>query len=147
MRAGRIEQEGTPEEVFDHPANAFVMDFLGHVNVFHGRVQAGRATLGGLELAYPDYPHGEPRAAALYVRPHELELHGAPNGSPAITARVLHLSPAGPVTRVQLVAGVDERVIHADVSHTRRSELDLKAGDTVYVSPRQVRVFVPDYTI
>src|SRR5262249_49593230 len=38
MNHGRIEQSGTPAEIFDHPANAFVMDFLGNVNVFHGRV-------------------------------------------------------------------------------------------------------------
>ena len=49
MNHGRIEQVGTPEEVFEHPANAFVMDFLGNVNVFHGRVEGGRALLGGLE--------------------------------------------------------------------------------------------------
>src|SRR5262249_4228683 len=37
MNRGRIEQEGTPAEVFEHPVNGFVMDFLGNVNVFHGR--------------------------------------------------------------------------------------------------------------
>src|SRR6202041_1472591 len=49
MNRGRIEQLGTPEEVFEHPANAFVMDFLGNVNVFHGRVQGGVAQLGSLQ--------------------------------------------------------------------------------------------------
>src|SRR5439155_2909559 len=53
MRAGGVEQAGTPEEVFEHPANAFVMDFLGNVNVFHGRVQNGRAVAGSLEVDYP----------------------------------------------------------------------------------------------
>ena len=37
MNQGRVEQIGAPDEVFDHPANPFVMDFLGNVNVFHGR--------------------------------------------------------------------------------------------------------------
>ena len=53
MNQGRIEQVGTPEEVFEHPANAFVMDFLGNVNVFHGRVQNGRARLGGWRWRTP----------------------------------------------------------------------------------------------
>ena len=48
MNRGRIEQVGTPEEVFEHPANGFVMDFLGNVNVFHGRVEGGRAVAGAL---------------------------------------------------------------------------------------------------
>src|SRR5688572_6677852 len=70
MNEGRIEQMGTPQEVFEQPANAFVMDFLGNVNVFHGRIEQGRAVAPGLEVAYPDYPHDEARDAAVYVRPH-----------------------------------------------------------------------------
>ena len=50
------------------------MDFLGNVNVFHGRLQSGRAHAGGLELEYPDYPHDKAVPATLYVRPHELDL-------------------------------------------------------------------------
>src|SRR5213076_986121 len=53
MRAGRVEQEGTPQQVFDHPANPFVMDFLGNVNVFHGRAQDGKVLLGNMEVEYP----------------------------------------------------------------------------------------------
>ena len=48
MNAGRIEQDGSPEELFDHPATPFVMNFLGSVNIFHGRVEAGKALLGPL---------------------------------------------------------------------------------------------------
>ncbi|MFM8433880.1 MAG: sulfate/molybdate ABC transporter ATP-binding protein, partial [Planctomycetia bacterium] len=43
MNHGRIEQQGTPDDVFDHPDTPFVMDFLGNVNVYHGRVENGRA--------------------------------------------------------------------------------------------------------
>ena len=64
MNKGRIEQSGSPQEVFDHPANPFVMDFLGNVNVFHGRVQNGRATLGTMEVDCPEYPHPESRSSA-----------------------------------------------------------------------------------
>ena len=74
MNQGRVEQAGSPQEVFDHPANPFVMDFLGNVNVFTGRVQNGRATLGSLVVDYPEYPHAEPRDATLYFRPHELDI-------------------------------------------------------------------------
>ena len=59
MRGGRVEQEGSPQEVFDRPANPFVMDFLGNVNVFHGRVQDGKVLLPGFEMAYPDCPEGD----------------------------------------------------------------------------------------
>src|SRR5207302_1687041 len=52
MNHGRVEQTGTPHEVFERPANAFVMDFLGDVNVFRARLENGRAKVGGAELPY-----------------------------------------------------------------------------------------------
>ena len=55
MNEGRIEQEGTPEEVYEHPANPFVLNFLGNVNLFHGRVHNGRAQTGRLDLAAPEH--------------------------------------------------------------------------------------------
>src|SRR5215813_10209774 len=68
MNHGRVEQVGTPQEVFDHPATPFVMGFLGNVNMFHGRVEAGRAHLGPLSIDYPDHPHEAPRAAQGFAR-------------------------------------------------------------------------------
>src|SRR6195256_3969127 len=50
MNQGRIEQIGTPEEVFHKPATQFVMEFLGQVNMFHGRVKGGKAMLGEVAL-------------------------------------------------------------------------------------------------
>src|SRR5436305_1169904 len=50
MNKGQIQQIGTPEEVFHKPATQFVMEFLGQVNVFHGRVQGGKAMLGEVLL-------------------------------------------------------------------------------------------------
>jgi len=147
MSQGRIEQTGTPAEIFEHPANPFVMDFLGNVNVFHGHVQKGRARLGNIEVAYPDYPHDESRQATAFVRAHELEIVRARNGRPALEATVTHINPARPVVKVRVHSktfGVDLAV---DVSWDRYAELQLQVGDTVYVSPRQLRVFVQDYAI
>src|SRR5262249_43427615 len=53
MNHGQIEQIGTPEEVFHKPATQFVMEFLGQVNVFHGRVHNGKTLLEGMALDYP----------------------------------------------------------------------------------------------
>jgi sulfate transport system ATP-binding protein len=143
MNQGRIEQEGTPDEVFEHPSNAFVMDFLGNVNMFHGRVQRGKAVVAGLELAYPEYPHHEARDAAVYVRPHELVLERKGEDTSGIEARVLHDSPAGSRVKVELRSLDSDRSINAEISRERLAELSLRSGDTVYVSARRVRVFVP----
>jgi sulfate transport system ATP-binding protein len=147
MNQGRVEQAGAPDDVFEHPANPFVMDFLGNVNVFHGRVQNGRASLGSMEVAYPEYPHQEARPATLYVRPHELEIEHLPNGTASLKARVERINPAGSVAKVFLMAAEFGVGLNVELSSERYVELDLKPGDTVYVSPRKVRVFMPEYVI
>jgi sulfate transport system ATP-binding protein len=147
MNHGRIEQTGSPEEIFEHPANPFVMDFLGNVNVFHGSVQNGRARLGSLEIAYPDYPHDQSRAATAFVRSHELEIVRARNGRPSLEAKVTHINPARPVVKVRVYSEAFGVVLTVDVSWERFAELRLAVGDTVYVSPRQLRVFVQDYAV
>jgi sulfate/thiosulfate transport system ATP-binding protein len=147
MNQGRIEQSGTPAEIFEQPANPFVMDFLGNVNVFHGSVQGGRAWLGSLEVAYPEYPSDESRAATAFVRSHELEILRTRNGRPSLEAKVTHINPARPVIKVRVYSEAFGVVLTVDVSWERYVELRLAVGDTVYVSPRQLRVFVQDYAI
>jgi len=144
MRAGRVEQEGTPQVVFDHPANPFVMDFLGNVNVFHGRAQDGKVLLGKLEVEYPQYPHAESRDVVGYVRPHEFDINRTPNGKSEVLARVVQINPAGPVAKVRVISDEFGIALNVDLPLERYSELELAPGDTVYVVPRHVRVFMPD---
>jgi sulfate transport system ATP-binding protein len=147
MNAGRIEQAGRPEHVFEHPANAFVMSFLGDVNVFHGRVQNGRALLSGFDVQFPDYPHAESLPAEVYLRPHEIDVQHAANGNGGPRAKVSHICPAGSVVKLQLETVLDERSVSVELAVERYRELRLNVGDTVCFSPRQARVFVPDYAI
>jgi sulfate transport system ATP-binding protein len=147
MNHGRVEQVGTPAEVFEQPANAFVMDFLGNVNVFHGRVEKGKAIASGVEVAYPDYQDHKAQDAAVYVRPHELLIDYRPNGASSIAAKVLHINPTGSRIKVELKAAESDQLINAELTAERFAELELKSGDLVYVSPSKVRVFVPRYSI
>ncbi len=147
MNRGRIEQIGSPDEVFDHPANPFVMDFLGNVNIFHGRACKGRAGINGLEVDFPDYPHSHERAAMLYVRPHELEIHREANGAGGLRATVERVSRAGSLARVALQSLDHGFGLNVELSSHRCRELALERGDQVYVSPRNVRVFLPEYVI
>jgi sulfate/thiosulfate transport system ATP-binding protein len=147
MNHGCIEQKGTPEEVFDHPANAFVMDFLGNVNVFHGRVEGGRAMLGGIELSHGDYPHEEGSPVTAYVRPHELEIDRIPRGPSSLKADVVRINPAGAAVKVELFAEEFGIPVNVELARDRYTELHLKTGDTVFVFPKRVRVFVQDFQI
>ena len=147
MNRGRVEQVGSPREVFEHPTTPFVMDFLGRVNVFHGRVQNGWAFLGKAAVPCPDYLHGEERSTAIYVRPHELDIELAADSPASLAATVLHVHPLGAVVRIQLHLQDRNEFLNVELSPERFRELDLQIGDHVYVVPRRARVFVPDYAI
>jgi sulfate transport system ATP-binding protein len=147
MQGGRIEQIGSPMEVFEHPANAFVMRFLGSVNVFPGHVKAGRAYVGSLEFACPEHAQPDQRPAHIYIRPHEVEITRVQNGVPGLEALVLHISPAGSVAKVQLKVCSSGDLVQVDLSPSRYRELGLRSGDTAYLVPRKARVFAPDYAI
>jgi sulfate transport system ATP-binding protein len=150
MNQGHIEQTGSPADIFEHPANPFVMDFLGNVNVFHGRVQSGHANVGGLDIAYPRYPHDESKPATAFIRSHELEIERVHHGSrPALKAKVVQVNPARPVVKVRVHAEEFGLWVNVDVPWERYSELRLRTGDVVYVVPRRLRVFVGglDYAI
>jgi sulfate transport system ATP-binding protein len=147
MSQGRIEQVGTPAEIFENPANPFVMDFLGNVNVFHGHVQHGRAKLGSLDIAAPEYDGAEERAATAFIRSHELEILKSKNGRPSLEAKVVHVNPARPVVKVRVYSEAFGVVLNIDVSWEKYAELRIQTGDVVHVAPRQVRLFVQEYSI
>jgi sulfate transport system ATP-binding protein len=141
MNQGRIEQTGSPEEIFDHPATSFVIRFMGNVNVFHGRVQNGKAHLGPLALDYPDHPHAEERAAAGFTRPYDLDVERTAEAGGGLWATLRHATPAGAVVRLEL-AGEDGAVLQVEVARDRHEALRLQLGERLYLRPRQVRVFL-----
>ena len=146
MREGQVEQVGSPQQIFDHPANAFVMDFLGNVNIFQGRMERGRLVVGDVEVGYHGAAEHDGVATSFYVRPHELDVERTPEQR-GLAARVLHINPAGSVVRVQLVAADLGMPILVELTRERLVELALRPGETVYVVPRRVRVFTPEYSI
>lgn len=137
MNKGRVEQVGTPQEVFDHPATPFVMSFLGTTNVFHGRVEKGRALIGSLAVATPGAL--EDRPVTAFVRPHDLEVTRT-NGNGGIRATLTHANPAGVIVKLEL-SDEEGRELHAHVSRDDYSSLGASAGEVLYVRPRRARVF------
>ena len=74
MNKGKVEQVGTPEEVYEHPATPFVYSFLGTVNVFHGRASDGQLHLGPVSIDAPEHSDVKDTPAIAYARPHEIEI-------------------------------------------------------------------------
>ncbi len=138
---GKVVQDGTPRELFERPAGPFVLDFLGSVNIFHGRVEGGRALLGPLSVDYPEHPHAEARPASGYARSWEIDLSRDLDGTGGFPATVRHVAAAGAVVRLEL-APDDGTALKVELSRERFAELAPSPGDRLRVVPRNVRVFL-----
>jgi len=144
MNRGKVEQEGTPEEIFERPKTPFVMSFLGDVNIFHGRVENGKAVFPGMEAAFPEHPHEAAKPARGFTRPHELDIDRTPRAERSMAATVRHVNPAGALVKVELLLRDQHTVVQANLSRDRYQELKLLEGEAVFVVPRQLRIFVAE---
>ena len=129
MNNAKIEQVGTPQEVYDQPASPFVIEFLGNVNRF--------TALG----------HPLPGAGSdvLYVRPHDVDIQRDYRGEHGIRVRVQHVFSAGNYGRVALTRSDNGETIDAEVSRVRLAELNLTVGAEVWVVFRHIRLFPAGY--
>ncbi len=148
MNQAKIEQVGTPAEVFHHPSSEFVIDFLGNVNVFRGRVQDGQARLHvpGETAESRDAGGSEHEEAKIYVRPHEMIIERTRQSEECIPAKVQRVNLAGAQAKV-LLSTVHYDEIRVDLAMDRFQSLQLVPGDAVFVHPTKSRIFVPDYSI
>jgi sulfate/thiosulfate transport system ATP-binding protein len=128
MNQGRIEQVGSPDEVYHHPITPFVYNFLGNVNLFHGRVDE--------ETPIHEGTAGEP----VYVRPHLLEIHRQPNGGGHFRATIKHINSAGPLVKVEALSEWGDPV-QVELSQEKFHELQLLKEETVFIIPKELKVF------
>ncbi|HEY6199188.1 MAG TPA: sulfate ABC transporter ATP-binding protein [Candidatus Binatia bacterium] len=143
MNEGRIEQFGTPDQVYNHPATPFVYHFLGNVNLFHSRVHAGRVHIGEIEIEAPEHLGTHDAPALAYVRPHDIELDRVRDGA-MIEAVVRDVRAVGSLVRLELDRVDGDEIIEAELTRERYIELDLRAGEHVFVKPRNLRVFLKE---
>jgi len=135
LNRGVLEQAGRPQEIYDKPASPFVYNFLGNVNLFHGRLLADIT---------PGAPRdSEPSTQTIgFVRPHELEiLRTAPEGSQALQARIERIHAAGPLVRIELSVEGSPTPVTVELAQGRYRELGLKEQEEVYLKPQEIRVF------
>jgi sulfate transport system ATP-binding protein len=136
MDKGRIEQIGTPGEVYDDPATAFVHGFIGESIVLPVEVRDGSVRLGGkaLNIGTDGAPSG---ASKLFIRRHDMQI--GPAGSGVLQGAVRHIRTFGPIQRaeVALCGGGGETVIEIDAPRDR----ELQTGDIIGLQPRRYRIF------
>lgn len=105
---GRVEQIGTPEEVYHAPATPFVHSFLGNVNVL------------------------KEHETATYVRPHDISLGTTSSAQHAIAGTVAAIYAAGPNVRIDVKRTDDGQMVEAVIPHDERARLGLNVGLPVY---------------
>ncbi len=153
MNSGKVEQIGSPQEVWDHPASPFVYGFLGDVNLFHGRAHEGEMHIGeaqhGVRLASPEHSEAQDAKAFAYVRPHDLDVqpYVAGTSHSGIVAKLVRAIVVGPIARLELLpqdsgAAGSGDIIEAQMGAQEYKALGLLEGDMVVLTPRKARVFV-----
>lgn len=159
INQGKIEQSGSPQDVWENPASPFVYGFLGDVNLFHGRAHEGLMHLSGIEIDSPEAATAHNAKAFAYVRPHDLDVEryspgqgidaqGRPRG---IVAQLSRAIVVGPIARLELIpedddqsssATEEDRLIEAQIPAQQFKEMGLREGETLVVTPRRAKVFI-----
>ncbi len=133
MNAGRIEQIGSPAEIYDHPSTPFVMRFVGEVNVFPG------------DLLPRQTSQSEAPETSLFVRPHDVEVYQERQEG-SLPARLRRLTHMGRDLQAELQLENGD-VVLAQLPREHLDHRSLVPGDELYILTRQGRRFVPDYAI
>lgn len=149
MNEGRIEQVGTPDEVYHNPANSFVLNFLGNVNLFHCRIEGDKAYFGNTAFNLPESAAGAasatpPKKASFYVRPHQLRVSKDPCGPGSFKGVLTYVNAAGTVAKLELKAEWGD-IVQVEMSHEEYQALGLVKGQSYYVCPK--RFVLSEYSI
>jgi len=152
MNRGIIEQVGSPQDVWDHPASPFVYGFLGDVNLFHGRAHEGEMLIGTdhhpVRLETPEHSNAQGAKAFAYVRPHDLHVERyLPGKRGGIVARLTRAMVVGPVARLELEPQQDQglgqgAIIEAQLAAAQFRQEGFAEGDILVLTPKKARVFV-----
>lgn len=141
LNQGKIEQVGTPYEIFHQPKTEFVLNFLGNVNFFHGSAGNGKVTLGNINIKAPQFNSMPVRPAHVFVRPHQFDLDSSSKSGKSMSAKVTRIHTAGSFVRLELVTENGE-AIQADIIPEKFADLSIDFGSTVYVHPKEYMVFL-----
>ncbi|MGG7607148.1 sulfate/molybdate ABC transporter ATP-binding protein [Massilia sp. BKSP1R2A-1] len=139
MNKGRIEQLGSPSEVYNQPASPFVYGFLGNVNLFHGRVQEGVLASGDVKFQAAGARDGQ---GIGYVRPHDLDVERYTPGAEGVVAKLRRAHAIGPLAQLDLERADNQQLIEAVMPNELFARHGFVEGDTLVVKPRRIEVFV-----
>lgn len=133
MNRGVVEQVGTPAEIYDSPASAFVMGFIGPVNVLPSSSKIFQKT--GFDTTQEQ----------MFLRPQDILIEKQPNGN-GVTATVSRIIHLGWEIQAELTLD-DGQIIMAHLTRERFDELQLQTQQKVYIKPKDAKAFPLYYSI
>ncbi len=140
MNQGKIEQVGTPEEVYHNPASAFVINFLGNVNLFHARTEDGKL----ISTSSKSILEPSKGTTKIYVRPHELIVSRSSLSLNSIHTIITFINPAGAIVKVEGKSD-DGQLVQAEISQEEYGKLKLTRNEEIYLTPKNITF--SDYSI
>lgn len=143
MNKGQIEQAGTPDHVYEHPETPFVYQFLGNVNLFHGRVHEGEMAIGDYRHTVDEHQAVSNQEAIAYIRPHDLEISREQDEESMVSGEIEYVHAIGPLVRLE-VQIANKQLIEIEITKDRYQKLKLNLGETVFIKPKNLKVFLTD---
>jgi sulfate transport system ATP-binding protein len=134
LNKGRIEQVGTPEGVYEHPANPFVYGFLGNVNLFHARLDEGK-------LSFDKKDDGKVDDVSLFVRPHDVSISLDNANGKGIEAVITASRLLGGRVRVELKTLAGEKELEADIAKSHWDEIKAADKKIVYLLFSSAKIY------
>jgi len=146
MNKGRVEQKGAPQAVYDDPATAFVCGFLGHMNLFHGRVQGGRLQSGEMHFALPGGAANDAPGTA-YVRPYDIQIEPCSPGDAArddntgLRVSLRRAQALGPLAQLELTREDTQEIIEVVMPSQEFDRIRARGCHHFIARPSRARVF------
>ena len=145
INRGRIEQIGTPTEIYEESKTPFVFDFLGRTNAFKCNVVDGKAKFGNRTFPVDEMADGP---AVAFVRPNHIQLLKAGDPAPPDglklpgSAVIRHISALGPWASIEL--RYERQLVECELMRDQMKELGIKVGSKCEIGLRYPRIFERD---
>lgn len=152
MNHGIIEQSGTGEDLYHHPNNIFVTEFLGEANAFeYARIEQQCLHIGAYSQPLEKADNQERQNVRVYIRPHELSLSPTEHNNAIGNATIMDINAIGPMVRIILNTPQHTQPLHALLSHSTFQQHAFQIGQTVWFYPESFTIFklpiMVDYVI
>jgi sulfate transport system ATP-binding protein len=144
LNKGKVEQIGSPENVYDHPANPFVYGFLGSVNLFHARLDKGVINLDNTETTAKDSTESADTDVSFFVRPHDVSLSLDNESGKGIEAKITAHRILGSRVRVNLTTLAGDKNIEADIDKRQWNLIKQENRETVFIVFSGAKIYSKD---